>query len=136
MNGKRCSIYNWAYQNREKDEAHLAHFNKILSHRTKEPEKYEMANIPSVWERGLPLRLYVDTPMHLLFLGVAKTVFWYVGLWSSMRGREKAFTELAIRNLRDLDSLKLQWLSFKVDTLNSWGRWVSKKFQSLSRVAL
>lgn len=99
-------------------------------------EEFAMAKIPSVWERGLPLNLFVDTPMHLLFLGIAKTVFWYIGLWCNRSGRGDAFQKAAILRLASLDRLKLQWLSFNVQTFMMWKGWVSEKYQSLTRVAL
>jgi hypothetical protein len=95
-----------------------------------------MAKIPSLWDRDLPLHLFVDTPMHLLFLGVAKAVFILIGEWASRRGRSKAFRKIATEQLGDLEKLKLQWLSFHVKTFDTWGGWVSEKYQSLSRVAL
>jgi hypothetical protein len=38
--------------------------------------------------------------------------------------------------LKDLEELKLQWLTFNVKTFDLWGGWISEKFQSLSRIAL
>jgi hypothetical protein len=38
--------------------------------------------------------------------------------------------------LSEVESLKLQWLTFNVKTFGGWGGWVSKKFQSLSRICL
>jgi hypothetical protein len=82
------------------------------------------------------LHLFVDTPMHLLFLGIAKSVFGRVGVWSNRCGRGPAFRKMACSLLKDLENLKLQWLTFNVKSFDTWGGWVSEKFQSLSRVAL
>jgi hypothetical protein len=82
------------------------------------------------------LHLFVDTPMHLLFLGIAKSVFGQVGVWANRCGRGPAFRKVACNLLNDVEELKLQWLTFNVKTFDSWGGWVSEKFQSLSRVAL
>jgi hypothetical protein len=95
-----------------------------------------MAPIPSLWDRGLDLDTFIDTPMHLLFLGIAKAIFLMIGVWSSRCGRSTAFNELATNKLKSLEDLKLQWLTFNVSTFDSWGGWVSEKYQSLSRVAL
>jgi hypothetical protein len=74
--------------------------------------------------------------MHLLFLGVVKAVFYCVGIWSGRCRRKQGFQVIAKRRLTQFDNLKLGWLTFQVDTFDGWGRWVSEKFQSLSRVAL
>jgi hypothetical protein len=74
--------------------------------------------------------------MHLLFLGVAKSVFGKISIWSARCGRGPAFKKMAIHMLNDVEGLKLQWLTFNVKTFGSWGGWVSEKFQSLSRIAL
>jgi hypothetical protein len=74
--------------------------------------------------------------MHLLFLGVIKAEFYYVGIWSGRCGRKQGFQVITKRRLTQLDNLKLGWLTFQVDTFDGWGGWVSEKFHSLSRVAL
>jgi hypothetical protein len=80
--------------------------------------------------------LSVNTPMHLLFWGLVKAVFLYVGIWSHRCGRKQGFQIIAKKRLQQLDDLKLSWLSFQVDTFDSWAGWVSEKYHSLSRVAL
>ena len=131
--GRNCSIYELARERRDKDPER---YNKLEKQRVSNPSLVEKASVPSVWDRGLPLKLYIDTPMHLLFLGIAKTVFWYIGVWSGKCGWFDAFEKIGKRNLTDLDNLKLQWLSFNPKTFMKWSGWVSEKFQSLSRVAL
>ena len=74
--------------------------------------------------------------MYLLFLGIANTVFWYVGLWCNRSGCGDAFLKAGSLRLASLDRLKLQWLSFNVSTFMTWKGWVSEKYQSLTRVAL
>jgi hypothetical protein len=111
-------------------------YERLEADRRNHPKKYERAPFPSTWNRNLPLRIYVDTPMHLLFLGVARTVFELIGMWAKRSERSGEFIPLAMRELGYLEELKLQWLSFNVPTFDSWGGWVSEKFQSLCRVAL
>ena len=74
--------------------------------------------------------------MYLLFLGIANTVFWYVGLWCNRSGCGDAFLKAGSLRLASLDWLKLQWLSFNVSTFLTWKGWVSEKYQSLTHVAL
>ena len=131
--GKNCQKYRLALENRDRDPKE---YDDLEKDREKYPSEYAMAKIPSVWERDLPLSLYIDTPMHLLFLGIAKTVFWYVGLWCNRSGRGKVFKEMAVNRLLLLDRLKLQWLSFNATSFMSWKGWAAEKYQSLCRVAL
>jgi hypothetical protein len=130
---KRCRSYVVAYKSKEDDPETYA---EIESRHKKYPTKYCRSPIPSVWQRDLPLSLFVDTPMHLLFLGIAKSIFFKIGIWSGRCGRGPAFRKIAIGLLGELEALKLSWLTFNVKTFDSWGGWVSEKYQSLSCVAL
>jgi hypothetical protein len=38
--------------------------------------------------------------------------------------------------LKEVEEMKLQWLTFNIKMFDSWGGWISEKFQSLSRIAL
>ena len=133
VQAKNCSILKTAFENAETDEGEWA---EAMEENQSNPEKYSKAKKPAVWQRDLPLSLYVDTPMHLLFLGVVKAVFIYVGVWSSRCGRRPAFQVIAKNRLKQLEALKLSWLTFQVDSFDTWAGWVSEKFASLSRVAL
>jgi hypothetical protein len=58
-------------------------------------------------------------------------------MWSSRRGRKHKFDMLAKQMLLQLDELKLGWLLFIPKSFGAkWGGWVSKNYQSLTRVAL
>ena len=46
----------------------------LAKHRDNNPDLYNMWKHPALWDRGLTLYIHVDVPMHLLFLGVMKTV--------------------------------------------------------------
>jgi hypothetical protein len=50
--------------------------------------------------------------------------------------RGPTFKKVGINLLKDVEELKLQWLTFNVKTFDSCGGWISEKFQSLSRIAL
>jgi hypothetical protein len=118
-----------AFENAETDPSK---WEALVEDNESTPHKYSACQVPGVWDRDR----YVDTPMHLLFLGVVKAVFYYVGIWSSRCGRKQGFQVIAKRRLTQLDNLKLGWLTFQVDTFDGWGGWVSEKFHSLSRVGL
>jgi hypothetical protein len=58
----------------EDDPNNNMHYQVLLCHCDSNPELYECWAYPTAWRRGLPLHAHVDVPMHLLFLGVTKTV--------------------------------------------------------------
>lgn len=130
---KNCHNLYSAFENAPTDWMEWVRLN---NENEENPAKYQMSKLPGVWERDIPLKLYVDTPMHLLFLGVVKAVFAYVGIWSGRCGRKAIFQEIAKTRLRQLDLLKLSWLTFQVETFDTWAGWVSEKYSSLTRVAL
>jgi hypothetical protein len=130
---KNCNQLRLSFEAVENDPAE---WEAMIEDNNNNPEKNSASVIPGVWERGVPLKMYFDTPMHLLFFGVVKAVFLYVGIWSHHCGRKQGFQIIAKKRLQQLDDLKLSWLSFQVDRFDNWTGWVSEKYHSLSRVAL
>jgi hypothetical protein len=115
-----------------------ARYRRLLHDQEKHPHKYKQVPTPALYERGVPLRAFVDTPMHLLLLGVCRTVFRRITTWATRLGRRGAFVEYGQKLLIQLDNLKLSWLTFVPKTFSTlgWGGWVSKNYGSLLRVAL
>jgi hypothetical protein len=119
------------------DPSRKEHFRQLVADKRKNPEKYQRVPSPSLFQRGYPLEIFVDTPMHLIFLGFCKTVFRRISTWSARNGRKKEFLHLARKQLQQLDDLKLSWLTFVPRTFGEkWGGWVSKNYSSLARVSL
>jgi hypothetical protein len=108
---KNCNQLRLSFEAAENDPAE---WEAMIEDNDNNPEKYSASVIPGVWERGEPLKMYVNTPMHLLFLGVVKAVFLYVGIWSHCWGRKQGFQIFAKKILQQLDDLKISWLSFQV----------------------
>jgi hypothetical protein len=74
--------------------------------------------------------------MHLLLLGVCRSVFRRISTWAARLEREAAFNAHAITLLEQLDDLKLSWLTFVTATFSDgFGGWVSKNYGSFLRVA-
>jgi hypothetical protein len=67
--------------------------------------------IPSLFTRGVPLHAFTDTPMHLILLGIGKTVFFRIMTWSARRGCKKVFVAIAKSLMEDINPLKLPWLT-------------------------
>jgi hypothetical protein len=49
-------------------------YQVLLDHQKNNPDMYDTWKGPALWRRGVPLSIHVDVPMHLLFLGITKTV--------------------------------------------------------------
>jgi hypothetical protein len=71
LRATNCHKAREAFENREKEPEEWDRKRKASLN----PDLYQKATIPAIWERDLPLKLFIDTPMHLLFLGVVKAVF-------------------------------------------------------------
>lgn len=112
-------------------------FRELLKDKESHPNKYRQLELPYLFERGHPLEIFVDPPMHLILLGVCKCVFRRLSTWSARRGRRGHFLLFAKKLLKQIDDLKLSWLLFVPKTFSAkWGGWVSKHYASLTRVAL
>ena len=53
--------------------------------REKDPNKYDSWKLPSSWYNFENVELYVDVPMHLVMLGVRKSVFIKISKWLKIR---------------------------------------------------
>ena len=119
------------------DDPNGPRYHELLLDKESNHRRYQPLDPPSLYSRGVPLRAFVDTPMHLILLGVGRTVFKRVSTWSARRGRKADFVAQAKVLLQQLDDLKLKWLVFVPRTFShKWGGWVSKNYASLTRVAL
>ena len=82
----------------------------ILVDEKKEPQKYQMYQIPCVWNEKIPINTYVEAPMHLLFLGISKTIFTDVVNWLISKNKLTAFCSYATGKLEMVELLELPWL--------------------------
>lgn len=95
----------------------------LLKDRDLQPSLYQKWKLPALWDRsGCTLIHHVDCIMHLLFLGVVKTVHFLILLALRVRSREASFVRQNRQNLFPLVRLNLDW--FKV------GEYTGGKFQA------
>ena len=67
-------------------------FVKLMELKFMSPSDYAPWRIPALWDRaGVTLDQHVDVPMHLLFLGITKTVVKMVQEWTLGRSKKAAF---------------------------------------------
>jgi hypothetical protein len=70
------------------------------------PLSYRMWSMPAFWKRGVELHQHVDVVMHMIFLGVVRTITEMVQEWSKRRGKNAAF----VRYLDGVESSEVGFL--------------------------
>jgi len=68
-------------------------FLELEKERGKKPELYAMWSFPATWQRGVQLDQHIDVIMHLLFLGVIKTIMQNIQEWMVKRNKGSAFIQ-------------------------------------------
>jgi hypothetical protein len=127
----------WMIDKAKADEGVATEADALAEDAIQNAQRFEPLYIPSLYTRGVPLRAFVDTPMHLIHLGVGKSIFFRIMAWASACGRKKVFLSIAKNLMEDLNALKLPWIVLLPGTIkDKWGGWVSKHYASLIRVAL
>ena len=98
------------------------------------PHLYEPWSLPALWTRGTDLDQHPDVPMHLLCLGVVKTLIIRIQIWMSKKCKESPFVRQMKGRLESIDALKLSWLKVLPYKGGKFGGWVSENYLSLSRI--
>ncbi|MFY7881041.1 MAG: hypothetical protein ACOVR6_01995 [Fimbriimonas sp.] len=109
-------------------------WQRLLVKRRNAPEKYRMWKIPALWDRGVQLFQHVDVIMHLLFLGVVKTVIQMVQEWSKKRGKNAAFVRYLEGTLEGIQVNGLDWCRCIPYKAGKLGGWVSENYVGVARL--
>ena len=73
------------------------------------PVSYQPIQPPALWDDIVPLSSYVESPMHLLFLGVVESVVKLVHEWLLRRRKGTAFCAFARTVTNDIVKLGVPW---------------------------
>ena len=99
------------------------------------PELYQKWALPSLWNDSIPLERYGDVPMHLLFLGVAKSLVLDIQGWLKAQKQHSSFVLYASNVLSTLYELKLGWCKVLPSySSGKFGGWVSENYLALVRI--
>ena len=120
------------------------HGNKVVAagvaasnQRVAAPESVLLPPAPAMWDfPGCDVQDSVEVPMHMLFLGIAKS-FAKDSLHGFLRGRKlwSSFVDGVNPLLRSLQGLNLPWLKpFPISTNGTFGGWVSENFLAYARI--
>lgn len=99
-----------------------------------DPGQFSKPELNSHWVSGDSMRMFVDSPMHLLFLGIVKTVLKSITDWIKQQGMFKDFCKKAKEYNERLHDLKLEWLPYQEFKDGSYTGWVSENYLAFSRL--
>lgn len=105
---------------------------KVIQEMSTEPSLTEKPNPPSTWTRGVPLTAFAEAPMHLLFLGVTKTILSDINEWATNVSGYSALQRYGNDLLDDVP--KLSWCKTLSFSGRKLGGWVSENYLAFSRL--
>ena len=108
---------------------------EILAHQARNKELYEQCPFSSNWERdGLSLLDTIDAPMHLIFLGIVKSVLLKCQEWLVAQAKNAAFIRDNAKILDTFLSMSIDWLHLLPYKGKKFGGYVSENFLALGRI--
>jgi hypothetical protein len=111
-------------------------YKQIIIDYQNNPEMYQQYIHPSTWKSKNDIQTFVEAPMHLLFLGIAKTIFIDINVWLSKISKYSTFLKNTTGILESVESLKLPWLKVLSYPKGKFGGWVAENFLALTRIQL
>ena len=99
--------------------------------------KNEVYHVPSSWYNFNDLTIYVNVPMHLLMLGVVKSVILKIGKWLRFYNLNSRFIKMSSGILDAIKSLNVEWCKILAyPKTDKTGGWVSENFVAMGRLGL
>ena len=100
------------------------------------PHLFEVAEFPDPWDRShWELEKQIDAPMHLLFLGITKSVMMFMVGMLSARNLKSNFTRHMKGRLEGLSNLAHSWCDVKpYRDSDVFGGWLSSNFLAAARL--
>ncbi len=89
---------------------------------------------PELWNRQVSIRSNVETPMHLLFLGIVKTIAQKIDQWLKARDKSTTFIKFMDGKMEFLQKLQLSWCRTVPYKGGKFGGWISENFIALTRI--
>jgi hypothetical protein len=91
------------------------------------------SNVPAAWSSGIRLSQRIDVAMHLLFLGVTKSLVFAVREWTKIKEKGTLFTNLALEVIRHIPGVA--WCKCAPFTGERLGGWVSENYLAMARIS-
>jgi hypothetical protein len=110
-----------------------------LAYRQRREHDYSKVTLPEFppsWQRDVALFRYIDSPMHMLFLGIVESTIELLSSALSKMQKHSAFARRANSTLDRLRKLSLDFLRAGLFSGKKFttGPWVSEQFLAFSRV--
>jgi hypothetical protein len=103
--------------------------------RESNPEQFELYCGPIQWSRGVEISQHVDTPMHLLFLGIVRTITRWVPSWAVKMKQTTNFAQYVHdMPVKEIIQLKLSWVKLLPYTGGQLAGWVSENYLAHGRL--
>ena len=113
----------------------LEHCRAIIDDASNNPRKYDKIKYPAPWVRPtIELNLHPDVIMHLLFLGVVKTVTQRIQIWLSDQLKLSSFLRSTEGYLSGFLEMTIDWLAILPYKGGKLGGWVSENYLGFSRI--
>ena len=106
----------------------------LVQDREINPKKYEPWAHPAAWSLCENLQDTCEAPMHLLFLGITKTLVFKILHWASCKRQNTSLRKLFLSGTTRVEAVKLTWckvMSFQGDKL---GAWISENYLGFARI--
>jgi hypothetical protein len=87
--------------------------------------------IPLLWRSGYDLRMFIDCPMHLLFLGVVGTILEVAATYMKKYNKETSFNTHINAFLKDIIGFRLDYCVLKKLPRKNW---ISENHVALARI--
>jgi hypothetical protein len=133
LHAMNCKRYNLVHMACHGDIA-APSFEAIRKEKRRDPSMFEMWKGPSVWQRGVDLEQHIDVAMHLLFLGIVKTVMQQIQDWMVRRNKGSRFVQYANGVFDNIQQLQLTWCRITPYKNGSFGGWISENYVAATRV--
>jgi hypothetical protein len=114
------------------DEQMLA---QMREHLRLNPTLYEKCPVPALWDRdGVNLITHVDAIMHLIFLGIVKSLALKVQKWLTLQEKNASFIRINAPYLLAFKSMNIAWLKVLQYRGGAFGGYVSENWLAFSRI--
>jgi hypothetical protein len=112
-------------------------FQEVKNDKKNHPEKYEKFKLLSAWYGCHDLSIFVEVPMHLLMLGIMKSVMLKIGKWLRLMNQNTSFVTLISGKLHKIKGMNIEWCKIlEYPTTEKFGGWVSENFSAMARLGI
>jgi hypothetical protein len=123
-------IINYAELNKD---TMIQEYHILKRHKEHYPKRYQQWMYPAAWTHGMNIEQHVDVPMHLLFLGVTKTIRRIMD-WTKQKNKHNNFLRMSTGVLKSVTGLHIDWcVAIPMNSIK-FGGWVSENYLALARL--